>query len=156
MLLLVICFDMCILFHNNKVIISHYHSTLNIHQFIKDNNNSNSINENDIEQEESSEEDKEEDGDDERGGDDEVGSVRSDSSGSRICSDDSTIKKAVKMLEGTTNSSSSSGSSSGSDSSEEGSMEGDLVRVHCYLLLFTGGILVHLVFSLSQLMLFIH
>ena len=62
------------------------------------------------------------------------------------------------MFEGTTNSSSSSGSSSGSDSSEseEGSMEGDLVRVHCCLLLFTGGILVHLVFSLSQLMLLIH
>ena len=47
------------------------------------------------------------------------------------------------MFEGTTNSSSSSGSgsSSGSDSSEEGSMEGDLVRVHCCLLLFTGGYL---------------
>lgn len=41
------------------------------------------------------------------------------------------------MFEGTTNSS----SSSGSDSSEEGSMEGDLVRVHCCLLLFTGGYL---------------
>ena len=46
----------------------------------------------------------EEDGDDERGGDDEVGSVRSDSSGSRICSDDSTIKKAVKMFEGVSSS----------------------------------------------------
>ena len=64
------------------------------------------------------------------------------------------MKRALQVVNRTYSSENSSSSSS-SDSSVEDSMGSDLVRVYCCLLLFMRCTLVHLVFDLSQMILFI-